>query len=340
MGRLGGPMNQMNQVVLTFDDPLPNVVLVQLKEGESTNTADTATPYFFGQTARLSSAKAALYREAADQIGRDISASLDEWLNGFTVETGPLLEADTAEPLDLTVEDFDTVSLTIDGLRQGSVLVEQSLGLALVTALLGGANMSSGPVRPLTTIEGRVLDLLNQRFLEAAAGVVLIDSPINVERRRDTTFSSGDEGASSPRIGFQFTLQGPSGGGRLVLAFEVGELQTFSDTIDRRLTGRRALDTNRLDPAAARALGPVPVPLAVRLGQVRLTAGEVVGLQPGDVIRTKVAVASDLVASVDNVDLFTVELGTRGHQMIATILAPIGPHSFPTDQVFPRTATA
>jgi flagellar motor switch protein FliM len=108
-----------------------------------------------------------------------------------------------------------------------------------------------------------------------------------------------------------------------VLAFDLWVLQTFSDVIDTRLSGRRTSLVAASDPATRAALASVPLPFTVGLGRISLTAQQVVELREGDVVRTGQPVDSDMIAAVDGVELFLVRLGQSNHRLTAEVLAPI-----------------
>lgn len=286
-----------------------------------TTTVPEVRPYSFGQSSHLTSEKSALYREAAVQIATDLSTALADTIAGFVVEAGPLIEVEAGEELVEDPDAFDQGSVRSGGGLVGVVVTELKLALTLVTALMGGAGISPGDPRRLTTIERRVLDLLGQVFVDAAKDTLLIDDDIAVDRSRDGAFTAADDDDTASRIGFSFGVRGPAGGGRLILAFDLSTLQSFSDAIDARLSGRRRAAAISTDPATAAALEPVPFPFSVGLGHVELTARQLVELEIGDVIRTGLAVDADLTAAVGDVEMFAVRLGQQGTTLVAHIAA-------------------
>ncbi len=276
-------------------------------------TTDAATagaldvrPYSFGQSSHLTAEKVALYNEAAAQVAGDISRTLADSLTGFTVEPGALIEVEAGDEIVEGIESFDTASVRNGRALCAGVVTELGLALTLVTAMLGGAAIPAGDPRKLTVIEQRVLDLLGQVFVDTARETLLINDELNVDRSRDGAFTAADEEETAARVGFSFSMKGPGGGGRLILAFDLATIQEFSDAIDSRLSGRRTAAPVVADPQAAAALQAVPIPFSVGLGSVSLTAKQLVELEIGDVIQTSLPVASDLVASVGEIDLFGV----------------------------------
>ena len=299
--------------------------------------ATSATPYSFGESAHLTAEKSALYKEAASQIATDLTKAMADTLVGFTVEAGALIEADAGHNVVDDSEQYDTASVRLDRDICASVVTELPLALTLVTGMLGGAGFPPGDNRRLTAIEQRVLDLLGQRFVDIARDTLLIEDRLELDRSRDGAFAAADDDATEARIGFSFGMHGPSGGGRLLLVFDLVAIQQFSDVIDARLSGRRVNAPALANPQTAAALQPVPVPFSVGLGNVGLTAREVVELRVGDVIRTRLPVNSELVASVGDVDLYGVRLGQVGNQLTAEISSTSSPRG-PLPQT--RTVTS
>lgn len=282
-------------------------------------------PYSFGQSSQLTAEKVALYKEAAEQIATDLSKTLSDTLAGFTVEAGALVEIAAGEEVVEDIDAFDNASVRTGHSLCAAVVTEVSLALTLVTAMLGGAGIPPGDPRKLTLIERRVLDLLGQVFVNTACDTLMISDELAVDRSRDGAFTAADDDETEARIGFSFGVQGPSGGGRLILAFDLNTIQEFSDAIDARLSGRRTTSPVVANPLTAAALEPVPIPFSVGLGRVSLTARQLVELEVGDVIRTNLPVSSDLVASAGEVDLFGVRLGQQGHALTAHITSANSP---------------
>ncbi|MDH3679561.1 MAG: FliM/FliN family flagellar motor switch protein [Acidimicrobiia bacterium] len=279
-------------------------------------------PYVFGRPSQLSDEKAHLYRDAAEQIAIEGEAAIGQWMPGCTIEAGPVSEFEPGEPLVTDEAGHDLVPLVADVVPCGILSTELSLGLMLVSGTLGGGSKGEIPPRPLTSIEIRVLDLVTTSFLAVASRVLLVDE-MTIQRGRSEGFRATDDDTPKARIGFTFTVQGPREEGRLVLGVDADALQTFSDAIDRRLSGNRPTAPTQPSPLTALALQPVPLYLTVGVGRAELTAREVVELRAGDVIRTRVPVTADLVASAGDRDLFKVQVVQRGRQLTAEILAPI-----------------
>ena len=212
--------------------------------------------------------------------------------------------------------------LTIAGVACGTLATDLELALAMVSGTLGGPARAEIDPRPLTSIEVRVFDLIGAAVLDAACRTLLIEG-VGLERSRGDGFSASDDEKPNDLIAFGLGAEVAGERRSMVLAFDMATLQRFSDVVDSRLTGRRQATPVKPSPLVARALHPVPLHLAVEVGRAELTAREVVELRSGDVIKTRVPVDADLIASAGDTDLFEVRLGQRGNKLVAEIVSSI-----------------
>ncbi|MGI9615195.1 MAG: hypothetical protein ACR2QO_19955, partial [Acidimicrobiales bacterium] len=141
--------------------------------------AREATPYQFGLPRRLSEEKLALYHEAARQIALDAENAISQWVQGCSVEADPVAEIDantglfgSSGPLG-EESNHDVVPLTIAGVGCGTLATELELALAVVSGALGGSARAEIEIRPLTSIEVRVFDLIGTAVLNAACRTLL-----------------------------------------------------------------------------------------------------------------------------------------------------------------------
>ena len=107
------------------------------------------------------------------------------------------------------------------------------------------------------------------------------------------------------------------------MAFTLGQLQQYNESLDRRLAGRSS--SRRSGPTAntIRAMQPVEVDLVVGFDPLRIPAGKLAGLQVGDVLRTRQSVSRHLVARVGSERIFAVRPAQRGQRLVAELIAPI-----------------
>ncbi len=299
---------------------IPGVAPADAVAVSSTTNDIDVMPYSFGVSARLTAEKAALYQEASSEIATRVGVLMKDWLPAFSVEAGPLLEADAGSELIEDIEEFESVVVIHDGMPAGSLLVERALALALINDLLGGGHVPVGLSRSLTTIERRVIDLLLAPMLSMAADVLLLDEP-SLGRDKSDGFVAGKDDEPEALVGFVLSFVSPSGAGRLIIELELPVLQDFSDAIDRRLSGRRFTPPSIVLPSTAAALDPVPLPLTVELGRLVITAGDVVSLEPGDVLRTRRSVDEPMSASVGDQHVFDVRMGRNGNQLVAEVIS-------------------
>lgn len=290
--------------------------------------APGAVVYEFGLPRSLSDEKLALYQEAGRQIAIDVESAIGEWVPGCSVDADPVCEVHAAtglfgadSPLDDESE-HDVLHLTIAGVGCGKLATELELALALVSGALGGPARAEVEPRPLSSIEARVFDLVGAAVVRAASRTLMIDG-VGLERSRSDGFRGSDDEKPKDLIAFGFGVE--AGGERrsLLLAFDLATLQRFSDVVDTRLMGHQRTVPVHPSPLAPLALRPVPLHLTVQVGRAELTAREVVELQAGDVIKTRVPFDADLIASAGDTDLFQVRPGQRGNRLVAEIISPI-----------------
>lgn len=272
--------------------------------------------YNLGATMILPPDKRQVFEQAAHQIGRQTADLLEEWLPGYTVETNPLIELEPGASAVDDTDEFDRTGLVGRHGPSGVLLVELPLALTFVTGLLGGAALPSGEPAPLTTVETRVLDLITGPLVNSAAETLLAGA-ISLDRDANSGFlASSDQSAS---FGFDFTINGPAGGGRLVLQLDTQALQELSDLIDRRLSRDRQPGHSQISPAAVQALEHVPMQIGVGFGPVQLPAAHIADLRPGDVIRTGAPVGAQPSAFVGQIRLFEGSLGKIEDRLVLEI---------------------
>ena len=279
-------------------------------------------PYEFGKPKQLGGEKAAFYQEASSHLAAQVEKAIREWAPGFAVEADPLSQIQAGDEPTIDEGGFDTASLVADMTPRGMIATENSIALALIGATLGGGTKSDIEPRRLTAIEARVLDLILTAILDVACRVLLLDE-LSISRDRDKVLG-GERNHSAARVDFNLRVDGPRGSGVVTLGLETEALERFSDAIERRVSGRQQAAAVHPSPATAAALQPVPVHLSVNVGRAKLTAREVVELRQGDVIRTRVPMDSELVASAGDTDLFEVRVGNRGDHLIAEIVSAVG----------------
>ena len=288
-----------------------------------------AAPYQFGLPQRLSDEKIALYHEAAQQIALDAEIAISEWVPGCSVEADPVAEIDAntglfGSDLDRWARSRTTTSCPSRSQAWPAARSppNSSSRLRWSAAPLADRPERRSSLRPLTSIEVRVFDLIGTAVLNAACRTLLIEG-VGLERSRGDGFSASDDEKPNDLIAFGLGVEVAGERRSIVLGFDMAALQRFSDVVDSRLTGRRQATPVKPSPLVASALHPVPLHLAVEVGRAELTAREVVELRSGDVIRTRVPVDADLVASAGDTDLFEVRLGQRGNKLVAEIVSPI-----------------
>jgi flagellar motor switch protein FliM len=288
-------------------------------------TGEQPLPFDTASSGRLSRQRARLVRCLLDGVARQATDELRLWLDGLRVEAGDVEQRTVADHLDGAVDHAEVV--LVERGERGLVVTELDLARSLVLSMLGGSPDDDRPARPLTPLEADVLDLLLVRLVERV-GASFEVGPIEVgEHGTDRSASSLDDGDVLVGIPFRFSTTRSSG--QVWVALPAGALQAPVADPERRHAGRptpcRPTDRRRTEAV----LHDVTVPVVCGFGVVRVRAGELAVLAPGDVVRTGHPTTRDLVLTVGGTPLYAARAGQRGLRLVAEILGPSTPRPLP-----------
>ncbi len=267
----------------------------------------------------LTTGRAALFQQAADTCGVRLADELDKWISDFTA---------TAEDVQqISLEDFgDKSSRHIivlecdDGVSRGLVAIDLILALGLATLLLGGRPGDYVDPRPLTALEGGVLEQLIRPATNLIVDAYRLN-PVKIEGHVSETFLLPDL-ADEPALEIPIKIEGGELEGMLSFGIYMSTLQRFSESVDRRLAGTTGTRRYRQNSVTNRAIQPVQLEVTVGFDPMPVLAGDLAGLQAGDVLRTRHPINKDLVARVGDSTLYTVKAGQIGKRLVAEVVAP------------------
>ena len=282
----------------------------------------------FQQARPLTAERAQLFARTTEALGEQLQEDLGRWLG----ETG--VRAEQVEATMIPALALDDTHLTLIKARyhltHGVVATELKLALSLVAMLCGGTAAPVLEARPLTRLEMGVLDLVIGPILAALAE--LFDTgPLEIGAHL-THATALPDSKPEPALAIPLVLSMGNVEGRMTIGLTLGQLQAYSEEIDRRIAGRVPAHTNTINIRAARAVAPVPVELAVGFDLFQVPAGQLAGLQVGDVLRTRQAVTRSLVARIGTERLFQVRAAQRGQRLVAEITARLDPSRATTTQ--------
>ncbi len=276
----------------------------------------------FQQARPLTAERAQLFSRSTEAMCERLQEELGRWLGETRVHADPvettMIPAVAAQP-----DHHLTLIKARFHMSHGITAIELKLALTLVSMLCGGIATPVIDIRPLTRLEMGVLDLVLGPML-AVVSETFDTGPLEVGAHLSHVTSLPD---SKPEPAVSVPLEVKVGNvvGRLVLALTMGQLQTYSEEMDRRIAGRVPARTNTVNARAARAVAPVPVELAVGFDLFRVPAGQLAGLRVGDVVRTGQSVTRPLVGRIGTERLFHVRAAQRGQRLVAEVTGKLDP---------------
>lgn len=264
----------------------------------------------------LTAGRAALFQQAADTCGVRCADELDKWMSDFGVKAGAIAQVSLEELGDKTVRHI-TVLECDDGVSRGLICMDLPLALGLATLLLGGRPGDYVDPRPLTALEAGVIEQILRPVNDLIVDAYRLN-PIKIEGHVSETFLIPDL-ADEPAIEIPIRIEGAQLEGRLTYGLYMSTLQRFSDSVDRRLAGTSGR-RYRQNSMANRAVQPIPLDVTVGFEPVLVSAGDIAGLQAGDVLRTTHAITKDLIARVGETTIFNVRAGQIGKRLVAEVV--------------------
>lgn len=273
----------------------------------------------FQQTRPLTVEKSQLVQRAAETLAERFEDELARWLSDSKVRAGPVEQTWIPE---LGADDIDlTVVKAKYHLTHGVIATDLHLALSLVSMLCGGLGEPVTELRPLSRLEMGVVDLVLQPLLALLAEQFETGS---LELGNHVTHVSAlPDSSPEPAIAIPLHVTVDNVEGAMTIGLTLGQLQSYSEELDRRIAGRLTSKSVVPNTMTVRAVRPIPVELIVGFQPMRVAAGQLAGLRVGDVLRTQQSVSKSLVARVGGQQIFRVRAAQRGQRLVAEVLGRI-----------------
>lgn len=269
----------------------------------------------FQQARPLTAERALLFSRTTEGMCERLQEELGRWLGETRVQ------ADQVETTLIPALALPDHHLTLIKARyhmsHGLMAMELKLALTVVSMLCGGIAAPVLEIRPLTRLEMGVLDLVVGPIL-AVVAEAFDTGPLEIGAHLSQATSLPDAKAE-PAVSVPVNLKVGNVEGRLLLGLTLGQLQAYSEEMDRRIAGRVPAKSNIVNVRAARAVAPVPVELTVGFDLFQVPAGQLAGLRVGDVVRTGQSVTRPLVGRIGTERLFHVRAAQRGQRLVAEV---------------------
>lgn len=248
------------------------------------------TPYNFASAGEISNEQLRAISMLNDLFARNLTHNLAAWLRTrFQVNLVSAEQIQFNEFLLRIPEISYVASVRLEPLGALSVLqLDLALAPPIIDLLLGGDGRE-GPLRELTDIEesilGSVVEIICRELTVAWQPVGL---SFNFERRQMQTQVGRIIAVNEKTLCLSFEIRMPHSAGILNLAFPA----VVANTILRRLTtdwGRRRRHAGETRARMQELARRIRFGASLQLPAVRLAAGEVEKLEPGAVLRLKLA---------------------------------------------------
>ncbi len=274
----------------------------------------------FQQARPLNAERAQLFMRTGETLAEQFEEEVARWVGESTVRLQPI-EMTTIP--DLAQPDTDVAIVKASyHLTHAVVATEVGLALALVSVLCGGmVAQFPGELRPLSRLEMGVFDLLLAPLVNLT-GELFSLGPVELGNHV-TNASALPDSKPEPAIALPLQLTVGNVEGRVTLGLTLGQLQAYSEDVDRRIAGRLAARSHTPNIRTVRAVRPVPVDLIVGFEPMQVPARHLADLQVGDVLRTRQSVSKHLVARVGSERIFHVRAAQRGQRLVAELIARI-----------------
>lgn len=210
--------------------------------------------------------------------------------------------------------------------RMVLVISSELMGVIL-ERLLGGSGPGDNKARTLTDIgqsliKGTVEYMLGD-FKGAWSKVVALEPQLEDSTVNHHWVQMMLGNARVVLITFEITIQGTTGTMNLYIPFST--LKPVANVLNPHvwISGREARQPDEaVRERNLRGVQQLPVMVRVVLGGADLTVSELLGLNPGDVIRLDTLVRDDLTVCVDEREQFRGRVGTVGKRLAVQIQSP------------------
>ncbi|RME38204.1 MAG: hypothetical protein D6788_07910 [Planctomycetota bacterium] len=195
----------------------------------------------------------------------------------------------------------------------------------IIDRLLGGSNTELYvPQRPLTIIEQRLVGRITDRALECLteAWSELVDIKFKITEVESNPHLVQIVAPNEVVVvlGFEIKMGGRAGTMSLCIPFNVIEPVMGRLLSQGWLAYQRRATPEDKSEEIARGIGATYVEVTAYLTETTITLGELMNLQPGDIIQTAKPVGSDILLRVQGRNKFVARLGRHKDHLAARII--------------------
>lgn len=294
--------------------------------GKSTRAAKEVHTYDFKRPERVSKEQ----MRALEGIHQSFARNFGALLSGFL---RTIVEVRVATAEQLTYSEFihslpnptNFNLLTAEPL-EGQMCLEVSplIIFPIIDRLLGGSNSElCVPQRPLTMIEQRLVGCITERALtsltEAWTELVEVKFKITEVESNPHLVQIVAPNEVVVVLGFEIKMSGRAGTMSLCIPFNVIEPVMAKLLSQGWLAYQRRAAVEDKSGEIARALGATYVDVVAYLAETTITVGELLSLQPGDIIQTTKPFNGEIILQVKGENKFAGKIGRHKDDLAVKI---------------------
>jgi flagellar motor switch protein FliM len=253
-------------------------------------------------------------RRMADDFGPVVTGPAMNKL-GLSLEFTPLWmeEIDWREAFPMPADDSVTLELSSSAGGSMFIAIDPTLASLVVERMLG---VEPDPARPLRTVTGTdraMLSRLSEIFVAAMDRLWFEATGSNLELAEVEVHRALSQAVPASETTFTLAVEA-----RLFSTYSLMFFMTPQSTIRpvaamlSRPSSRATSDSPEITRAVQERLGAANVEVQVHLGQLRLTAGEIADLHPGDRVPIPTAATEAAALIVDGVRVQSGHVGRSG----------------------------
>ncbi len=286
------------------------------------STSTEVSTYNFRRPDRVSKEQLRSLHFLHDRFAKNLSTSLSAFLRTMTSVTMVSVEQFAYSEFLLSLPDptaFYSIAMPpLDGV--GALEVNPAVAFSMVDRMLGGTGDSPAPNRALTEIEQNVMDSVVKLVLEHLTETwrAITDVRFRIQGRETRPQMLQVMGPNEIVILLGFDVKIADVRGMLNLCIPAAAIESVGEKFVQGSQRTLRPPTAEEEAWLSANLGRVTLPVTAMLGTT-LSAGDLLRLQPGDVIALGHSASQPIDVRVGDVSRFVGQLASDGHGLAVRV---------------------
>jgi flagellar motor switch protein FliM len=310
--------DEIDALLESSSQPTPPPVPVRSATGQ------VVAAYNFRRPDRISKEQLRSLHFLHDRFAHNVSTSLSAFLRSVTeVSIVSVEQFAYSEFLMSLPEQTAFYAVGMEPLEgTAAIEVNPNIAFTLVDRLLGGTGETQALLRPLTEIEQNVIDSVMKLLLDALADVwrVVTEVQFRITGRETRPQMLQVMGPNEIVVLLGFDVRIGESRGMLNLCIPASAVEAVGDRFVQGSQRTRRQPTREEETWLSANLGRVTVPVTAML-ESTLSAAELLGLRPGDVVALGHSINQPVDVLVGRVNRFAGRLTRNGQTMAVRVEA-------------------